>query len=177
MGKHYVDNKEFYAEMIRYTDKCKENAAKGLERPKVPEYVGLCIYQIATKLASKPNFSGYTYKDEMIGDGIETCIKYVHNFDPEKSTNPFAYFTQIIYFSFLQRIQKEKKQTYIKHKTMQNSYIMNELVDSGMDSSGEHFDSILAVMDYDNMADLEKKFAKKVKKPAVSLDEETDEAE
>lgn len=92
-----------------------------MTKPPIPEYVAECILAIANRLALKPNFSGYTYKDDMIGDAIENCIQYVDNFDPTKSKNPFAYFTQIIYYAFLRRIDKEKKQTYIKFKSLETS--------------------------------------------------------
>ena len=85
--------------------------------------------QIANRLATKPNFANYTFKDDMISDGIENCVSYIHNFDPEKSNNPFAYFTQIIYYAFLRRIQKEKKQLYIKHKSLEQSVLFNSLVE------------------------------------------------
>lgn len=120
---NYVDNKRLYGEMIHFINGCRAAEQEGDQRPKVPEYIGECIFKIATKLATKPNFASYTYKDEMISDGIEVCIRYIHNFDPEKSTNPFAYFTQIIYYAFLQRIQKEKKQAYIKAKSFELSLI------------------------------------------------------
>lgn len=128
---HYVDNKKLYGEMVTFIDKCNDAEQAGDDRPKIPEYIGECIFKIATRLATKPNFASYTYKDEMISDGIEVCIRYLHNFNPEKSNNPFAYFTQIIYYAFLQRISKEKKQAYIKAKSFENSAIMNTLVDEG----------------------------------------------
>lgn len=161
---HYVDNKKLYGEMIHFTNDCKAAEKEGEPRPKVPEYIGYCIYKIATKLATKPNFASYTYKDEMIADGIEICIRYIHNFDPDKSNNPFAYFTQIIYFAFLQRIQKEKKQQYIKAKSFENSAIMNQLVDS---PDSEHYSSFYSI-DSERIANLEskikpKKYAKKEK--------------
>ena len=87
--------------------------------PPVPDYVGECFLKIANGLSFRPNFINYTYRDEMISDGIENCLQYVYNFDPNKSNNPFAYFTQIIYFAFIRRIQKEKKQTHIKHKIIE----------------------------------------------------------
>ena len=124
--KHYVDNKSFYAALIKYKSKKKEAEACGLPTPKIPEDIGTCIFQIATRLASKGNFVNYSYKDEMISDGIENCINYMHNFDPEKSNNPFAYFTRIIYNAFILRIQKEKKQTYIKYKTMENTILSGD---------------------------------------------------
>ena len=98
-------------------------------KPQIPNYVGRCLLQIANRLATKPNFANYTFKDDMISDGIENCVSYIHNFDPEKSNNPFAYFTQIIYYAFLRRIQKEKKQLYIKHKSLEQSVLFNSLVE------------------------------------------------
>tara|TARA_R110000823_G_scaffold200078_1_gene331090 strand:- start:1387 stop:1971 length:585 start_codon:yes stop_codon:yes gene_type:complete len=153
---NYVDNKQLYVAMTEFTNLCREAAAVGEHRPKVPEYIGLCIFRIATRLATKPNFASYTYKDEMISDGIEVCIRYLHNFDPQKSSNPFAYFTQIIYYAFLQRIQKEKKQQYIKNKSFENSVMMNTLVD---DPTGKYFDTHHAI-DSNKTADFEDKLAK-----------------
>ena len=89
--------------------------------PIVSDYMGECFYKIATHLSYRPNFINYTYREEMVGDGIENCIRYAKNFNPEKSKNPFAYFTQIIYYAFLRRIAKEKKQTTIKEKIVQNT--------------------------------------------------------
>lgn len=126
---HYIDNKKFYGEMIRFHNACQKAKEEGEERPRIPEYVGECIMLIAQRLSTRPNFIGYSYREEMIGDGIENCLAYIHNFNPDKSNNPFAYFTQIIYYAFLRRIQKEKKQMYIKHKSFENSMIMNTLVD------------------------------------------------
>jgi hypothetical protein len=159
---HYVDNKRLYGEMIHFINSCKAAQLEDEHRPKIPEYIGECIFKIATKLATKPNFSSYTYKDEMISDGIEVCIRYLHNFDPDKSSNPFAYFTQIIYYAFLQRIQKEKKQAYIKAKSFENSAIMNELVD---DPTGKFF-SQYHTIDSDKLAEMESKMKPKTKAKA-----------
>ena len=119
--QHYVDNKLFFAEM----QKCKEEIAEQEEvddlPPMVTEYMGDCFQKIATHLSYRPNFINYTYREEMIGDGIENCIRYAKNFNPEKSKNPFAYFTQIIYYAFIRRITKEKKQTAIKQKIIDNT--------------------------------------------------------
>ena len=114
--EHYVDNKKFYAEMLRYRNMCVEAEKEGKQQPRVPNYIGDCIMRIAYKLSNKPNFINYPFKEEMIGDGIENCIMYVDNFNPDKSTNPFAYFTQIIYYAYLRRIEKEKKALYTKYK-------------------------------------------------------------
>ena len=114
--EHYVDNKKFYAEMLRYRDDREAALEAGTSPPRVPNYIGDCIMRIAYKLSNKPNFINYPFKEEMIGDGIENCIMYVDNFNPDKSTNPFAYFTQIIYYAYLRRIEKEKKALYTKYK-------------------------------------------------------------
>ena len=131
---HYVNNADFLQEMIIYKKMVKSAEAENKERPRVPEYIGTCLFKIATHLARKPNFANYTFKEDMISDGIENCLMYIDNFDPEKYSNPFAYFTQIIYYAFLRRIQKEKKHMYIRYKSMQNE-IINVLVDN----AGEEF--------------------------------------
>ena len=117
---HYVSNKELFEAMKKFKVECEEADNVG-ERVKVPEYIGACILKIANGLSNRPNFINYTYKDEMISDGIENCLQYVNNFNPEKSKNPFSYFTQIIYYAFIRRIQKEKKQTHTKHKIIEKS--------------------------------------------------------
>ena len=118
--RNYVNNKDLLEALIQYQKDCREAEDQGEESPRVPDYVGKGIYQIATRLATKPNFSGYSYKEDMISDGIENCLQYIHNFNPEKSQNPFAYFTQIIWYAFLRRIAKEKKQMYIRFKASQS---------------------------------------------------------
>tara|TARA_Y100001963_G_scaffold103782_1_gene142928 strand:- start:14287 stop:14868 length:582 start_codon:yes stop_codon:yes gene_type:complete len=115
-SNHYIDNKEFYAAMVEWKKIVVEAEESGEEKPPVTSYIGECFLKIATHLSYRPNFINYPFRDEMIGDGIENCLMYCSNFDPEKSKNPFSYFTQIIYYAFLRRIQKEKKQTYIKYK-------------------------------------------------------------
>lgn len=117
--KHYVNNKDFCEALKQYRDACFEAEAEGDPRPPVPNYIGECFLKIANGLSYKPNFINYTYRDEMIGDGIENCLQYISNFDPDKSNNPFSYFTQIIYYAFIRRIQKEKKQTHVKHKLIE----------------------------------------------------------
>ena len=129
--RNYVNNPDLLAAVVAYRTLCNEAEDAGENKPQVPEYIGKCILLIGTRLATKPNFSGYSYKEEMISDGIENCLQYLHNFDPEKSQNPFAYFTQIIWFAFLRRIQKEKKQTYIKFKASQNMLTQSILADTG----------------------------------------------
>jgi DNA-directed RNA polymerase specialized sigma24 family protein len=126
---HYVNNKTLLEEMTKYREKVQLSKKEGTPKPPIPNYVGQALMLIANRLSHKPNFSNYSYKEEMISDGIENCIMYIDNFDPEKSKNPFAYFTQIIHYAFIRRIQKEKKQQYIKIKNMENSFIFSELSD------------------------------------------------
>ena len=124
-SEHYVNNKEFLAAMVEY--KKSVNRAKRVKenKPPVPDYIGECFLKIANHLSYRPNFINYTFRDDMISDGIENCLQYMNNFNPEKSKNPFAYFTQIIYYAFIRRIQKEKKQIQIKSKLIANAGVEN----------------------------------------------------
>ena len=115
--------------MVEFKQAVGEAEETGDLPPVIPDYVGACLLKIANRLSTKPNFINYTFREEMVSDGIENCINYINNFDPKKSKNPFAYFTQIIYYAFLRRIQKEKKQLYIKHKAIQNFQIFDGWVD------------------------------------------------
>jgi hypothetical protein len=126
-GAHYVNNKLFLEAMIEYKDKVKLSIENSTRKPQISNYIGNCILLIAQRVAHKPNFSNYTFREEMISDGIENCIMYIDNFNPEKSSNPFAYFSQIIHFAFIRRIVKERKQQYIKIKNMQNSFIFGDI--------------------------------------------------
>ncbi len=116
---HYVDNKVFLQAMKDWKEKCEEAEQMGEEKPRVSNYIGECFLKIANGLSHKPNFMNYTFKDDMVSDGIENCLQYIHNFNPDKSNNPFAYFTQIIYYAFIRRIQREKKQTHVKHRLIE----------------------------------------------------------
>ena len=120
-GVHYVDNAKFLQAMKDWKEQCKDAEEAGDEVPRISDYIGECFLKIANGLSFRPNFINYTYKQEMISDGIENCLQYIHNFNPEKSKNPFAYFTQIIYYAFIRRITKEKKQTSIKQKIIDNT--------------------------------------------------------
>ena len=118
---HYVDNKKFLQAMVEYKDKCDKAEKRNRKTPPVTNYIGECFLKIANHLSYRPNFINYTFRDDMISDGIENCLQYLKNFNPAKSNNPFAYFTQIIYYAFIRRIQKEKKQTHIKHKIIEKA--------------------------------------------------------
>ena len=166
---HYVDNKKFLQAMIdwRETWPDEENI------PPVTNYIGECFLKIATHLSYRPNFINYTYRDEMISDGIENCLQYVKNFNPEKSQNPFAYFTQIIYYAFLRRIQKEKKQTHVRNKIIEKGSFESWTVMDGdiTDYTVSGFDPNLMLPDEDVY-----KPKKKETKPAKGLEKfmETD---
>ena len=125
--RHYVDNKEFLEAFKQYKQEIAEAQENGEQIPRVPDYIGECFLKIAQHLSYRPNFINYTYKHDMISDGVENCLMYCKNFDPEKSSNPFAYFTQIIYYAFLRRIQREKKQTELKARYVNSLQIDEEM--------------------------------------------------
>lgn len=129
-NNHYVDNEKFFEAMCEYREQCLNAKDTGEETPSLPEYVGSCILLMAERLSCRPNFINYTFREEMIGDGIENCIMYASNFDPEKSKNPFAYFTQILYYAFLRRIEKEKTQLYFKYKMMNENNGIDDFVEN-----------------------------------------------
>ena len=124
-SEHYVNNKEFFAAMVEYKKSVNKAQKEKKNKPRVPDYIGGCFLKIANHLSYRPNFINYTFRDDMISDGIENCLQYLDNFNPEKSKNPFAYFTQIIYYAFIRRIQKEKKQIQIKSKLIANAGVEN----------------------------------------------------
>ena len=118
---HYVDNRKFLQAMVDWRLKVQKAEDKKRKKPVVTNYIGECFLKIANHLSYRPNFINYTYRDDMISDGIENCLQYMSNFNSEKSSNPFAYFTQIIYYAFIRRIQKEKKQQDVKAKLISNT--------------------------------------------------------
>lgn len=175
--QHYVDNVRLYDEMVIFINKYRAAVAENKTLPQVPEYVGEAILKIATHLAMRPNFIGYTYRDEMIGDGIENVLTYIHNYNPEKYSNPFAYFTQIIYFAFLRRLDKEKKESYIKHKMMENGALLNMLSEQPANSEEDHHPSVILNSDgrlNDLINKFEKRGKKSTKKKGVEKFEEAD---
>ena len=117
---HYVNNAEMLEAIKTYKTRLKDARDNGANEPRIPEYLGKCVLMIANRLSYKSNFINYSYRDDMVLDGIENCIQCMNSFDPDKSSNPFSYFTQVIYFAFLRRIAKEKKQSYIKGKLIQD---------------------------------------------------------
>ena len=169
---HYVDNAKFLEAMIEYKNEYNEAKKNNKELPQISEYLGSVFLKIAQRLSFRPNFINYAFKNDMISDGIENCLHYIHNFNPEKSSNPFAYFTQIIYYAFIRRIQKEKKQLYIKYKSMQNYEIAPEYMDQ--EKSNNNY---ISLSDYENsdfkvmVDDFVDTFEKSRKKKAVKKSE------
>lgn len=132
-NKHYVNNKDFLQAIVDYKQQCEHARSKHKQIPVIPNYIGECIFEISTRVARRPNFSGYAFKEDMIMDGVENCLKYIEKFDPDKSSNPFAYFTQVIWFAFLQRIAKEKKFLYTKLKSSQSMLALGETHEGGFE--------------------------------------------
>ncbi len=125
-SNHYINNADFLAALVNYKENCDLAAKENRDDPPIPNYIGECFIKIAEHLSRKPNFVSYSFREEMISDGIENSLMYFRNFDPSKSKNPFAYFTQIIYYAFLRRIQREKKQLYVKYKATEQFGLLDE---------------------------------------------------
>ena len=163
---HYVDNEKFLAEIIEYKKQCAIAKEKGLEKPRVSEYIGKCILLIAERLSTKPRFMNYSFREELVSDALENCFLYFDNFNPEISQNPFAYFTQIIYFAFHRRISKEEKNRYIIYKKFQESVLHTSDAALMVDADDNH---LLSTTMYDNINDFigkfeERELAKKEKR-------------
>jgi hypothetical protein len=165
--KHYINNADFLQALIDYKAKTMEAKKNKTAPPAIPNYIGECFMKIAEGLSHKPNFINYTYRDEMMSDGIENCLMYFDNFDPSKSKNPFAYFTQIIYYAFLRRIQKEKKQLYVKYKATEQMGILDEMelmeFEDGTSRQFELYDNIAEFIENYEEAREKKKEVKKPK--------------
>ena len=162
---HYINNKDFLKEMTAYRTAIRKAKRQGNPKPQIPRYVAECFMKIAENLSHKPNFLSYTFRDEMVADAIENCVMYVDNFDPAKSSNPFAYFTQIVYYAFLRRIQKEKKQLYVKYKATETAGVLDEFelneTEDGTFRQCELYDNISEfIVNYENSR--KNKKAKKV---------------
>ena len=161
----YINNKEFYQMLVEYKEQCRQADENGKPTPRIPENIGHCFYMIATRLGTKWKFSGYTYREEMVSDALENCVVAVHNFDPTKSKNPFAYFTQIIYYAFLRRIEKEKKQTFVKYKSLEHFLVDASLNDEDAEAYS-NFD-----ITNDKMKPILEKYEKKPKKKIIKKKE------
>lgn len=133
---HYVNNAEFSQSVVDYVQEVREAKANGNTLPVVPDYIAGCFLRIAEGLSHKSNFIRYTYREEMVMDAVENCLKAIENYNLEAATrtgkpNAFAYFTQISWFAFLRRIAKEKKQQDVKFKFLEQSGIEAFLDDAG----------------------------------------------
>ena len=168
--EHYVNNKEFLLAMTEYKRLVNESAKNNQPKPPVTNYIGECFLKIANHLSYRPNFINYTFRDDMISDGIENCLQYLDNFNPEKSNNPFAYFTQIIYYAFVRRIQKEKKQVVIKQKMIADSNYDDMTLQPGEDREfkNQFKEYLQKNMRMDEPVKKEKKPVKKKKKSTSS---------
>jgi len=129
-AKHYIDNAKFYEEIMKYWNVCQENKTKGIESPRVSNYLGDCFVKLADNLGNLDRFRNYIFLDNMKSDAVYCCLKYMYNFDPNKSKNPFGYFTKVSYFAFLRRIQEEKKNLYKKYKAIENTEIFEFTADT-----------------------------------------------
>jgi hypothetical protein len=164
---HYVDNKEFARAVVEYSQHVKLAKENDQEIPVVTDYIARCFLRMAEGLSHRPNFSGYSYREEMVMDGVMSCLKAVTNFNPEAATrsglpNAFGYFTQIMFFAFLQRIAKEKKQQDVKMKLLHNIDISDLVsMDEFDGSSGIERSFIDEVrMKFDSPTDKPKKLKK-----------------
>ena len=174
--EHYVNNKEFLLAMINYRKAVNKAKREKKPKPPVTDYIGSCFLKIANHLSFRPNFINYTFRDDMISDGIENCLQYLDNFNPKTSNNPFAYFTQIIYYAFVRRIQKEKKQVTIKNRLITESNYDDMTLQPGEDKEfknqfTEFLKKNMPVEEQQKIADdLAKKKKKRKKKKKSSLD-------
>ena len=180
---HYVNNADFSQAVVDYVSTVNEAKETKIEIPKVPDYVAQCFLRIAEGLSHKANFIRYTYREEMVMDAVENCLKAVENYNIDAKTrsgkpNAFAYFTQIIWFAFLRRITKEKKQQEIKEKYMLQSGVEAFITSSGGEESTQvatHFvdtlkDRINKVKEYDTELKTYAKANKTPKKRARNVD-------
>jgi len=182
MGKknniHYVDNKKFYAEISIYLDKCKQFEADGKEIPKIPNYIAECIYKICNGLSYKHQFINYSYRDEMVCDALAICIKNVRKFDHEKWSNPFAFFTQCAWHAFVNRINIEKREQYVKYKSLENAktsydqHVFQDYDDNIVSNAGYDEVAIGVISSFEANLKRKKEIAKKKKGIETFIEEE-----
>lgn len=155
-GEHYVDNKAFLKSLADYRAACWKAKRRGRKNPPIPEFIGECFLKIATHLSYRPNFINYTFREDMVSDGIENCLMYMHNFNPRKSKNPFGYFTSVIYYAFIRRIQRERKHTYLKYKLIEDAIITGG-THTAPDGSGQ-YQIDTEMLSFDNVQEFIQKF-------------------
>lgn len=150
---NYIEKEEFLAEIIKYKEACRKAKESGKPKPKIPDKIGLCLMMIAENVSKKPCYSGYTFREIMVADAVENCIRYFDNFDPDHpKKNPFGYFTQYCIFAFGRRIFLEKKELYTKYKILQQSSVLEESSEDSDEASQQ------PEMLYDNINEFIEKF-------------------
>lgn len=142
--RHYINNADFLQALIAHKVNVNKAKEEGTEKPQVPEYIGECFIKIANQLAFKSNFINYSFREDMVLDAIENCLTYIDNFDPAKSNNPFAYFTQITYYAFVRRIQKEKRHLHTKYRYIE-SLDLDSIISQTHDE-GEYANSFISFL-------------------------------
>lgn len=172
--RNYINNPDLLKALIDYKELCVQAESKGEQKPQVPEYIAKAFWLISERIAMKPNYAGYPFKEDMILDAVETCLKYMHNFSPEKQAvpNPFAYFTRFVLNAFHTRIAKEQKELYVKFKSAHH-LLMFDGTYSGI--AGEH---INLTVSNEYMDDFVKNYEEKLqrskdKKAAKLLDKDS----
>ena len=168
-SNHYINNADFLVAITDYREKYFQAKENDLPKPRIPEYIGMCFIKIAENVAKKKNFINYSFKDEMILDALENCVQVCHNFDPAKSSNPFAYFTQITHFAFVRRIVKEKKQLYIKYKSTEQIGILDNALLEDENGNTKQFELYGNLVEY--IEDYEEALEIKKQKRLQSIEE------
>lgn len=181
--RHYVSKEDFYAALVKRKELLADyhnKISNGIDakKPQVTNEIGDYIVKICTNLSKKSNFAKKRYdgfRQEMIGDAIEQCIRYVDSFNPEKSNNPFSYFTQTAYYQYIDRIKIEDKETYLRYKSMMNSLVLSELSEQDVNENTEHIHDNLELPDISHITDFIEKYerlqeeaSKKIKKKKKS---------
>ena len=135
---NFIDNKEYYAAMKAYIASIELAKERGEPKPRIPRYIGKCFLDIAEHLSTRPNFSNYMYRQDMVMDAVENCVVCCNRFDPTKSSNPFSYFTQVCWYAFIRRIGKEKKQIEICDKLISKSGFEEFFVGDQLGTSSDY---------------------------------------
>lgn len=152
---NYINNAELYKHLSQYIHDYRDAVKNNVDLPQVPKYVGEAILLIARKLATKSNFGGYSFREDMIGDGVENCLRYLHNFNPDKSTNPFGYLTLIMWRAFVRRIEKENVESYTRHKMILGNADVYDTIQAEMSAA------MLDVVSLEKSADVVRNFEAK----------------
>lgn len=170
-NRNYTDNERFLTTLLDYKKRLKVIRKNGEKLPRIPEYIGEYFLLIATHLGQKAAYNRYSYLDLMISDGVENCLTYFENFNPKKSKNPFAYFTQVIIYAFWRRIAKEHKQQYIKYKAMDMANFINNLNQEDLSELPEDMRTELSnnIKSFDNINDFMRKYEEKQEEKKIRV--------